>query len=273
MVEERLDTTNKIIIPGDGNFSSEGTKEDIIKGLKDLTPEEMDIAAKRFDEEKEREEIEERREREERERKKLEKYREAWREKIKISDESKEKIIKAAKNINVNIETDEEGSRLIEFEIWWKEWKILDPILNNHTDDDYRYGDSYDAINEITRAEVELIWMMWDNVDNWENKELAEYVKQKEREWLHIAKIEEMKDLLEELWDAAYLNDEGDQIALLMYLTGMDWFYRLSMWDDESSNSWESSRSCLDCSDEEDNRNLCCYDGDEDSANLCMIAY
>ena len=90
---------------------------------------------------------------------------------------------------------------------------------------------------------------------------------------MHVAKIEEMKNLLGKLWTEAGLDSELDQIAMLMYLTGMDWYYRLSVWDRESPKSREYLRSCLYCSDEKDIRNLCCiYGGDADVASLCMIA-
>ena len=201
----------------------------------------------------------------------LENYREAWKDKIKnIDDESKEKIIKAAENIKVNEKIDSDGSRLIEFKVWWKKWKILDPILNNHTDDEYRWAGSYSSINEITRNEVKLWWMKWDDVDNWQNKKLAKYVKQKQREWLHIAKIEEMKDLLGKLWAEAGLDKEDDQIAMLMYLTGMYWRYRLSMWDNKSSNSQGDSRSGLICC--ADSRLFAYFNYDGINASLCMIA-
>ena len=112
MAEEKLDTTNKIVIPGDGNLSSEETKKNIIKGLEDLTLEEMGIAAIELEGEKER------RERGEKGKRELESYRNAWREKIiRIDDESKEEIIKAVEKIPVNIETDNDGSRLIEFKV------------------------------------------------------------------------------------------------------------------------------------------------------------
>ena len=91
--------------------------------------------------------------------------------------------------------------------------------------------------------------MVWDNVNEWKNEKLKEYVKKKEREWLHIPKIEEMKDLLGELWKQSDLTDQKDQIAMLMYLTGIYWDYWLSMWDDEKSWS-ENSRSILDCVDD-----------------------
>ena len=89
MAEERLDTTNKIVIPGDGNLSSEETKEDIVKGLKDLTPEDMGMAAKELEVEMEKRETrereeEERRKREEEERREWEEKERREKERIKF---------------------------------------------------------------------------------------------------------------------------------------------------------------------------------------------
>ena len=177
----------------------------------------------------------------------LKEYRKYREKKIEnISDESKEKIIKAAENIEVKVNVDSDWSRLVEFKLRGKTCKILDPRLEDHTDDEYRLHFNYSSITEVDRDYVKLWWMKWDNVDEWENEKLKAYVKKKEREWLHIPKIEEMKDLLGELWKQSDLTDQKDQIAMLMYLTWMDWWYRLSMWDDEKSWS-ENSRSILRC--------------------------
>ena len=201
----------------------------------------------------------------------LKEYREKWKEKIKnISDESKEKIIKAAENIEVKVNVDSDWSRLIEFKLRGKTCKILDPRLEDHTDDEYRTPVNYSSITEIDRDYVKLWWMEWDNVDEWENEKLKAYVKKKESEWLHIPKIEEMKTLLRELWKQANLSEAKDQIAMLMYLTWMEWDYWLSMWDYKKSWS-ENSRSLLDCRDA-----YRYFDDDglyNSYASLCMIAF
>lgn len=197
-------------------------------------------------------------------------FREKWKEKIRgIDDESKEKIIKTAENIPVKVEIDNDGSRLIEFKLWNKTYKILDPKLKTHSDDEYKYNPDYHSINRIDDT-VFLRWMRWDDVENWENKKLKEYVKEKQWEWLHIAKIEEMKVILNELWKEANLKDVSDKIAMLMYLTWMDWWYRLSMWNLKYSNSQASSRSELECIDSY--RLFNCYYDDIKNASLCMIA-
>ncbi len=199
----------------------------------------------------------------------LKDFREAWKERIiGIDNKSKEKIIKAAEKIPVKVETESDGSRLIEFKLWWKRWKILDPKLNSHSDDEYKYSLNRDSIKHIDDT-VKLWWMRWDDVEEWNNEKLKEYVKEKQREWLHIAKIEEMKDILAELWENAGLDDENDQIAMLMYLTGMDWRYWLSMWNSEKSGS-QGSRSLLNCN--ANIRDFNYYSYGFINASLCMIA-
>lgn len=199
----------------------------------------------------------------------LKDFREAWKERIiGIDNKSKEKIIKAAEKIPVKVETESDGSRLIEFKLWWKRWKILDPKLNSHSDDEYKYSLNRDSIKHIDDT-VKLWWMRWDDVEEWNNEKLKEYVKEKQWEWLHIAKIEEMRDFLAELWEKADLDGLDDQIAMLMYLTGMDWRYWLSMWDDKKSWS-QVSRSELYC-DDFDRYFHYGYRVNYD-ASLCMIA-
>ena len=199
----------------------------------------------------------------------LKDFREAWEERINnIYNASKEKIIKAVENIPVKVETESDGSRLIEFKLWNTTYKILDPRLENYTDDNYGSSPDYDSITHINHDYVRLWWMMWDDVENWENKKLKEYVKEKQWEWLHIAKIEEMKAILAGLGEKAELDSEEDQIAMLMYLSWMDWWYRLSMWNDEMSGS-QDSRSFLTCGDV---RRDFYYGLGSDYASLCMIA-
>jgi hypothetical protein len=168
----------------------------------------------------------------------------------------------------VNVDSD--WSRLIEFKLRGKTCKILDPRLEDHTDDEYRRPVNYSSITGVDRDYVKLWWMVWDNVNEWKNEKLKVYVKKKESEWLHIPKIEEMKDLLGELWKQSDLTDQNDQIAMLMYLTGIYWDYWLSMWDYERSWS-EDSRSVLHCS--VDGRYFIYDDRYNYFASLCMIAF
>ena len=183
----------------------------------------------------------------------LKDFREAWEERINnIANASKEKIIKAAEQIPVKVEIDNDGSRLVEFELWNKTYKILDPKLKTHSEDKYIYNPDCYSIKYIDNT-VSLEWMLWDDVTKWKNKKLANYVQEKEKQWLKIATIEDFrwtKDkewLLPLLWKKAKLDNEEDQIAMLMYLTWMDWCY----WLKDTSTSW-ATRTVLTCTD--DNR-------------------
>ena len=166
----------------------------------------------------------------------LKEYREQWKEKIKwVSDESKEKIVRAVDNIPVKVEVDSDGSRLIEFKLWNKTYKILDSKLENHTDDEYRWHLKGSSITEIDKDWVKLWWMKWDHTTSkWLNRKFANYVENKLIDWLHMPSDNEMKTLLMELWKQVDLSEEKDQIAMLMYLTWMDWWYWLSMRDQNS---------------------------------------
>ena len=262
MTNEKIDIAQNIIKPPVWDRERE---EDLLATLEAI-PEEnimkmwakMDEAEAKRREEEKKEEIPQ----------ELKDFRKKWEEKIDLDEDKKKVIIEAAKSIPVKVETESDGSRLIEFKLWWKKWKILDPKLKTHSDDEYKSNPNYDSIIHIDDG-VLLGWMKWDDVNQRKNKKLAKYVKKKEKEWLHIAKIEEMKTILTEIWESAGLDGWSDQIAMLMYLTGMDWWYRLSMWDDKTSGS-QGSRSLLRCLDYSRGFNF--YDNDGNYASLCLIA-
>ena len=248
---------NNLTIPKD--YKSEEISSDLLADLEWLTEEDMQRIWEMIEAERKRKEIPQ----------VLKDFREAWEERINnISDENREKIIKAAETIPVKVETDSDGSRLVEFKLWNKTYKILDPRLENHTDDEYRYTVDYDSITHINRDYVKLWWMKWDMVNFWGNRKLKEFVMDLPN-WLHIPKIEEMKTLLRELGEKADLYSKEYQIAMLMYLTWMDGWYWLSMWDHKASGS-QASRCRLICDDKRrwfnDNR----YDNN--GASLCLIA-
>lgn len=198
-------------------------------------------------------------------------FREMWKEKIEFDHMTKEKIVKAAEKIPLKVKVESDWSRLIKFKLWNKVYKILDPYLKNHTD--YDYGDYTDwsslTITGKSPIWVQLQWMLWDNINEWNNMELAEYVKDREEEDLHIPKVEEMLNLFIKLWKYAGLDNEDEEIAMLMYLTGMEWYYWLSMWD-KLKSWWSSKRTILKCRNgafELDFREV-----GRKSGNLCMIS-
>lgn len=164
----------------------------------------------------------------------LKDYREAW-ERCFVDWDIKDKIIAAANKIPVKMEKDSDGSRLVEFKLWNKIYKILDPVLENHTDDVYRLHRDFYAVTKVDRDEVTLWWMVWDDVNNWKNQKLKSYVKQKQLQWLYIPTREEIDKLLDELWEETWLTGSL-QSALLMYLTGMDWCYWIG--NDRHVRSW-----------------------------------
>ena len=259
MANEKIDTTQNIIKPPLGDSEKE---KDLLAALESI-PENniMKIWAKMDEADRKKSKRLEAPQ-------KLRDFREARKEKIQnISDEDKEKIIRAAEKIPVEIEIDNDGSRLIVFKLWNKTYKILDPRLNNHTDNDYRW------IVDVNNNTVLLEWMKWDDLDWRKNNELRKYVKQKESKGLHIAKVEEIKTLLEELWKQAKLCNEWDLIPMLMYLTWMDWSYWLSMWDHRKSDSKASSRSVLNCDTAYPGLWFrYTYFNDYSNASLCMIS-
>ena len=245
-------------------------REELSNRLKEYPNEELKAAlewiqAKKEQEERERKEEEERKAREVPQ--EIKDFRKTWEEKIeKMDDETKNKIIEVTNRIALKIEIEPDWSRRIEMTIGWKEYEILDVNTKTHTDDEYGVSYSY---GWVEKDEVNLWWMIWDNVDNRTNQRLKEYVKKKESERFHIPKIEEMRSLLNELWKEAGIA-EIYQVAMLMYLTGMYGRYWLSMWNGMRSVSQTKSRSILLCNG--GSIDLTCSDNDEISANLCMIS-
>lgn len=144
--------------------------------------------------------------------------------------ETVKKILQVAEKINHKIEIDGEGNKLCTINLWNKEYKILEPNLENHTDENYSHyvTSDYTSIQKFKRMEVDLDWMRWDNPDWWLNKKLAEYVKEKESEWFKIP-WSELDVLLSELGELSGIEKTGDRLLLLMYLVWMDWDYWLSM--------------------------------------------
>lgn len=195
-------------------------------------------------------------------------FRSKWRERIEnVTSESKEKIMRAVEKIQVKL-YDFDGWMLREFKLWDKRYKILDVNFYRHSDPYTTWWEGYENICSYVYG-VHISWMMWDDVDWWGNQELKEYVKMLQWEWLHIPSIEEMKKLLWDLWKEAGLYEESDQIAMLMYLTGMDADYWLTMGDYESSGS-QNSRSLLLCGTHL--RTFSHRNGFNPYAGLCMMS-
>ena len=119
-------TASRIVIPSGWDKTN---KEELLRTLGEISNDDIERIWAAMQEAKEKRL---QREKEEKERilEEMKNYREAWREKIEgISYVNKEKIIKATKKIPVKIEKDSDGSRLIEFKLWDKTYKIVDGKL------------------------------------------------------------------------------------------------------------------------------------------------
>ena len=178
---------------------------------------------------------------------KLREYRNLWEEKISIDDyEIKKEIMEFVEKIKVKVDVDGDWSRLIEFKLWNKTYKILDSKLENHTDDEYRWHLKGSSITEIDKDCVKLWWMRGDNVEEWKNEKLKEYVKDKQKEWLHIPSVWEVIQLLEELKKQVNVSyGEKLLISTLMCLIGIDWVY----WLGSTSVKPEDGRYFITCID------------------------
>ena len=198
----------------------------------------------------------------------LKDFREKWEQEIDLDNDTKNAIINAVNKIPHRAKIEKDGSRLVEFELWWKNYKCLDVNLIEHSDKEYLQSYEY---NWQTNDGVELWWMRWDDTKGRENKKLADYVdEQRNMRWMEIPKIEFQRDLINKLWETAGLTGERDKIAMWMYLTWNYGYYWLSMWDNEHSDSQASSRSSLICRD--DYRRFYYFRFDPSSASLCLIA-
>lgn len=188
----------------------------------------------------------------------LEDFREKWEENVKLDDSTKKKIIKAVNAILLGAYKEDDGSMVVEFELNWKRRKIVDVNVWVHTDDWRKRKLTYWLMGKV---EVYLWSMRWDDLDWWENEELAEYIRWKERELLRMPNKEDIRDLLGELWKKAWLESESHQIAMLMYMTWMYWYYWLS------GGEW-NLRSVMMCGG---SCEIGSYKRDTDSASVFLL--
>lgn len=157
----------------------------------------------------------------------LSEYRSLREQRIRwVSPESKEKIKNAAENIKCEVEMYDNWARRVHLK-FWKHWctdlyfteYLLDPekVLWDYSENEP---------NPITWGEsinVNLAWIEWPDPDNWEDYKVRNYYQRRTmptNEW--------MRSVLNILWNYAGLHEERDQIALMMYLTGMEWKYWLA---------------------------------------------
>lgn len=140
----------------------------------------------------------------------------------KIHCKSMGKIIEVVKNIPLKEEIQSDGSRLIEFKLWNNTYKILKSSVKL---DWWRQNMIF-----IEKGNKGVgLWSRMKYID----ERMANYIWYKEKQWRYIPKIEDMKALLSELWKEADLDEESDQIAMLMYLIGLGWMFKLVLPDDK----------------------------------------
>lgn len=155
-------------------------------------------------------------------------YRKMWEKNIgDIDEETKDKIIRASKEINVKVNEDEDGSRIITLKVWDNTYHILDSNLKNHSNAWYTMHENSQSITNLDKDYALPEWI-WDPeyIGGWNNKKLATYVEKKESEWWEIPSLYTLYDhILPSLWQLANIGKTSDQMAMLMYLTGMDWSY------------------------------------------------
>ena len=147
-------------------------------------------------------------------------------------------INKLVNKIPINLNKDNDGSsRLINFVYWDKPYEFLNIDLDKHSEKKYKIRLSN------WKVWVKLWWMMWDDVNRWNNKELKEYILEKKTQWFKILTIEEMKNILDEFL-IGDLKWTDIRLFSLFYLTWMvDEIYWLWMWnadksEDKKCRSW-----------------------------------
>ena len=157
----------------------------------------------------------------------LSEYRSLREQRIRwVSPESKEKIKNAAENIKCEVELYDNWARRVHLK-FWKHW-CTDLYFTEYLLDSEKVLGEYmekepDSITWGESINVNLAWIEWPDPDNWEDYKVRNYYQRRTmptNEW--------MRSVLNILWNYAGLHEERDQIALMMYLTGMEWKYWLA---------------------------------------------
>ena len=117
--------------------------------------------------------------------------------------------------IPVKTRIEYDGSRLIEFKLNWKKYKILDINLSKHSDPEYQ-GSCYSWFGQ---GELKS-WIRTRNIDERKDEKLKQYVKKKQLEWFIIPSKDVIEKLFRELWD---ISDYCQWHRIFMYLVGIYW--------------------------------------------------
>ena len=244
MTKEIIDTTNKLIKPGDIPSSENDVIKQLSDNLQGITLEEVDVMCDEMDvakwnkkifeemkrQEKERKERKEREEKEEKENvnRILWWYREIWCNRIEgVDNVTKNKIIESAQRIPIKIVEKNNWDRITEIKLWWKIYKILYPKL----DEGYKYVQKYSYDKWYEWNYIDVYRINSKNIDLRESNGVKKYVKEQINKGFHIPTKEDIEMLLWELWRFADIGSEINQIAMLMYYIWINWSYLLdSRW-------------------------------------------
>jgi len=168
-------------------------------------------------------------------------FREKRKEKMKgIGYEEKNQIIKMADKIPVSIYERPDWTKIIKIEVLWKSYKLCFPSIGKNTD--WYVWKKKQPISFKETEEIDKTAISWDDPKWWLDKKLAEYLEDFNDEWFKIPNLDDIHFLLNDLWKEAWLCHRTDQIAMLMYLTGMEWEYYLTNWKkflNETVWNWE----------------------------------
>jgi hypothetical protein len=199
----------------------------------------------------------------------LSEYRSLWEQEIRwVSPENKEKIIKAWENIKCEVRTLDSWARDIHLRFWkygWTDiWFTEYPLNSSNVLGEYLQKEA----NPITwwySDNINLAWIEWPNPDYWEDYKVKKYLGNND-----IPTIEWVRSVLNILGNFVGLHEERDQIALIMYLTGMEWTYWLWEWEVEdlfSSEKYTWYRAFIVCNPEVRGFGDYFYEEDNDSLN------
>lgn len=130
-------------------------------------------------------------------------------------------LVEKMNKIDISIENDNDGNKIIIMKLWSKTYKFLCPNLKNYSDDEY-YDDK--------KNYIKYWWMKEKDIDEWENEKLKKFLQQKEKEWFHMPELPEIEEILIILGVIFSKYEERSKILVLEYLTWMNREYWIKKW-------------------------------------------
>lgn len=150
-----------------------------------------------------------------------------------MDDEIKKKIIKTSEKIPMDIKK-MDWNTVFEISLWWKKYSIMNVNLNRHA------GWYVEERWISHKRHGEIVFHEINNNPNEKNLKFDKYLKSQEEIWFFMPSEDSVRDILWELWKQAGLDNEKNEIAMLMYLIGIEWNY----WLTSNAESWVSLLSC-----------------------------